>query len=208
MGKRQHKKRRKQSPAELAGDYEIYRIGVLDGIRAIAIFLVAWYHIWQQSWLQPLTEHVNLDWLVRNGSILVDMMILLSGFCLFLPYARDMVYGDKTDTVSGFYVKRVARIVPSYYLSVLIVLFAFAIPLSEYGGDTGYDERSDYASDIYEQFIWRCKLYDASKRRSVDGSGRNAAVSDFPTACVAVSQMSGGYISWNDGNRCGKCVVF
>ena len=138
MGKRQHKKRRKQSPAELAGDYEIYRIGVLDGIRAIAIFLVAWYHIWQQSWLQPLTEHVNLDWLVRNGSILVDMMILLSGFCLFLPYARDMVYGDKTDTVSGFYVKRVARIVPSYYLSLLIVLFAFAIPLSEYGGDTGF----------------------------------------------------------------------
>ena len=65
-------------------------IGVLDGIRAIAIFLVAWYHIWQQSWLQPLTEHVNLDGLVRNGSILVDMMILLSGFCLFLPYARDL----------------------------------------------------------------------------------------------------------------------
>ena len=49
-----------------------------------------------------------------------------------------MVYGDKTDTVPGFYVKRVARIVPSYYLSVLIVLFAFAIPLSEYGGDTGF----------------------------------------------------------------------
>lgn len=35
-------------------------------------------------------------------------------------------------------------------------------------------------------------MYDASKRRSVDGSGRNAAVSDFPTACVAVSQMSVG----------------
>lgn len=38
MGKRQHKKRRKQSPAELAGDYEIYHIGVLDGIRAICNF--------------------------------------------------------------------------------------------------------------------------------------------------------------------------
>lgn len=25
-----------------------------------------------------------------------------------------------------------------------------------------YDERFDYASDIYEQFIWRCNLYDAS----------------------------------------------
>ena len=201
MGKRQHKKRRKQSPAELAGDYEIYHIGVLDGIRAIAIFLVAWYHIWQQSWLQPLTEHVNLDWLVRNGSILVDMMILLSGFCLFLPYARDMVYGDKTDTVPGFYVKRVARIVNR------IVRFCYST-LGVRRRYRFYDERFDYASDIYEQFIWRCKLYDASKRCSVDGSGRNAVVSDFSTACVAVSQMSGGYISWNDGNRCGKCVVF
>ena len=96
MGKRQHKKRRKQSPAELAGDYEIYRIGVLDGIRAIAIFLVAWYHIWQQSWLQPLTEHVNLDWLVRNGSILVDMMILLSGFCLRrLPGVQTVPYSHE-----------------------------------------------------------------------------------------------------------------
>ena len=208
MGKRQHKKRRKQSPAELAGDYEIYHIGVLDGIRVIAIFLVAWYHIWQQSWLQPLTEHVNLDWLVRNGSILVDMMILLSGFCLFLPYARDMVYGDKTDTVPGFYVKRVARIVPSYYLSVYCSLLLFHSTLGVRRRYRFYDERFDYASDIYEQFIWRCNLYDASERRSVDGSGRNAAVSDFSTACVAVSQMSGGYISWNDGNRCGKCMVF
>ena len=199
MGKRQHKKRRKQSPAELAGDYEIYRIGVLDGIRAIAIFLVAWYHIWQQSWLQPLTEHVNLDWLVRNGSILVDMMILLSGHGVW----RQNGYGFRLlRKKSGAYCSIVLSVAVNR-----IVCFCYST-LGVRRRYRFYDERSDYASDIYEQFIWRCKLYDASKRCSVDGSGRNAAVSDFPTACVAVSQMSGGYISWNDGNRCGKCVVF
>ncbi len=136
MGKRQRKKSVKQSPAELAGDYEIYHIRVLDGIRAAAILIIAWYHFWQQSWMAPVAGDLNLDWLVRNGSILVDMMILLSGFCLFLPYARDMVYEDNTDRPTAFYIKRIARIAPSYYLSVLLVLFCFALPLGEYGGDT------------------------------------------------------------------------
>ena len=29
------------------------RIGVLDGIRAIAIGMVVWFHFWQQTWLTP-----------------------------------------------------------------------------------------------------------------------------------------------------------
>lgn len=139
MGKRQKRKKAKvvkQSPAELAGDYEVVHIRVLDGIRAVAILIIAWYHFWQQSWLAPVMGECSLDWLVRNGSILVDLMILLSGFCLFLPYARDMVYGDRTDTPREFYIKRVARIAPSYYLSILIVLVCFALPLGEYGEDT------------------------------------------------------------------------
>ena len=113
-------------------DYDVYHVGVLDGIRAIAILIIVWYHIWQQSWLEPAIGPINLDWLVRNGSILVDMMILLSGFCLFLPYAREMVLGEKTGHCREFYIKRVARIVPSYYVSLLIVLLFFALPQGEY----------------------------------------------------------------------------
>ncbi len=86
---------KKTKKVPMVSEYEITHIGVLDGIRVLAIGLVAWYHFWQQSWLMPITENVNLDWLVRNGAILVDMMIVLSGFCLFLPYAREMVYGVK-----------------------------------------------------------------------------------------------------------------
>ena len=124
------------SPTTISNDYEIDHIGVLDGIRAIAILVVVWFHFWQQSWIIPHVGEINLDWLPRNGCILVDLMIFLSGFCLFLPYARNMVYGEKTQRISEFYIKRVARIAPSYYLSVLVALFVFAIPLREYAGNT------------------------------------------------------------------------
>ncbi len=116
----------------LQTDYQTDHIDVLDGVRAIAILIVVWFHFWQQSWLMPIVGDINIDWIPRNGALLVDMMILLSGFCLFLPYARSMVYGTPTPTAKTFYIKRGARILPSYYFSVLLILFLFALPLKEY----------------------------------------------------------------------------
>ncbi|MBP5730451.1 MAG: hypothetical protein J6X19_04515, partial [Clostridia bacterium] len=116
-------------------------VGVLDGIRFLAILTVAHFHIWQQSWwtwnfpapkwLKALgIEIISFEWLQRYGSFFVDMMILLTGFCLFLPYARYMIEGgdrrpglpDRYE-VRNFYIKRIARIVPSYYFCTLIYLF-------------------------------------------------------------------------------------
>lgn len=103
------------------------RIGVLDGIRAIAIGMVVWFHFWQQTWLTPYlripTEYtkyigiteINLAGWVRYGFIFVDMMILLSAFCNFYPYARSIVLGEDWPDTKTFYRKRAARILPSYY---------------------------------------------------------------------------------------------
>ena len=107
-------------------DYEIKHIKVLDGIRAISILIIVWFHFWQQTWLIPRIGIIDLDFLPRYGFLLVDMMILLSSFCLFLPYARSMVYNEKTPDTKTFYKKRIARIFPSYYLS-LIITFLFLI---------------------------------------------------------------------------------
>ena len=75
-------------------------IGILDGIRAYSILIVAGFHLWQQSWLQNLfpsnllqfmgVRNFSLNWVPRTGYMFVDVMLLLSGFCLFLPYARQM----------------------------------------------------------------------------------------------------------------------
>ncbi len=124
-------------------------VGALDGIRALAIITVAHFHLWQQSWLTINFQtpalakfgipNISLDWLQRYGSFFVDMMILLTGFCLFLPYARYMVEGGEKRPglpdryeVRNFYIKRIARIVPSYYFCTFVYLFVLIIPGKHY----------------------------------------------------------------------------
>ncbi|MBO5501110.1 MAG: acyltransferase, partial [Clostridia bacterium] len=107
-------------------------IGVLHGFRALMVLLVANFHIWQQGWLWqtfrigPFT--LELDFLTRSSYIFVDGMILLSGFLLFLPYARSMEEPYPLPKVGDFYLTRLARIVPSYVASVLLLLVFVAIP--------------------------------------------------------------------------------
>ena len=73
------------------------RIPELDGLRVLMIFIVSWYHIWQQSWLRPVVGSYSLDYLVRSGYIWVDGTVLLSSFLLFLPYARAMRDRDSAE---------------------------------------------------------------------------------------------------------------
>ena len=111
---------------------EKWDIGVLHGFRAIMVLLVANFHFWQQGWLWqtfrigPIT--LELDFLTRSSYVFVDGMILLSGFLLFLPYARAMEEPYPLPKVGDFYLTRLARIVPSYVASVLLMLFLVAIP--------------------------------------------------------------------------------
>ena len=111
------------------------RIPELDGWRVLLVFLVSWYHIWQQSWLTPYVGHVSLDFLVRSGYMPVDGTILLSGFLLFLPWAKAMRSGGPLPSARAFYQRRVARIVPSYVSFTLLMLFVVAIPQGSYGSD-------------------------------------------------------------------------
>lgn len=111
-------------------------IGVLHGFRALMVLFVANYHIWQQSWLaQKVTlfgRTVGFDFFTRSSYVFVDGMILLSGFLLFLPYARQMRSGTPVDSVKTFYRKRFVRIVPSYLAAVLGMLLLVALPQGLY----------------------------------------------------------------------------
>ena len=107
-------------------------VPVADGLRAIFIFIVAWYHIWQQSWLSPNltigTFTLDIYPLIRTGYMWVDGMLLLSGFLTFLPYARAMLGKKPLPDAATFYKKRAARILPAYLFCVLLLLFCDALP--------------------------------------------------------------------------------
>lgn len=108
------------------------RIPELDGLRVLMIFIVSWYHIWQQSWLRPYIGSYSLDYLVRSGYVWVDGTVLLSCFLLFLPWARAMADGTPTPDTMDFYYRRFRRIVPGYYFITLAVFFAIALPWGLY----------------------------------------------------------------------------
>ena len=111
------------------------RIAALDGIRAISICLVVWFHFWQQSWLTPPWP---IEPFVRYGAVFVDMLILLSAFLNFMPFAKAIREGTAMPGAREFYRKRLIRIVPSYVLCVL-VLFLMAVMEGAYeGGDFGH----------------------------------------------------------------------
>lgn len=116
-------------------------VGVLDGVRAIAILLIVNYHFWQQSWLWNLWDgallrkfgiyDISANYLASTGYVFVDLMLLLTGFCLFLPYARAMYENTKLPDARRFYVRRVARIAPSYYFCIAVFAIFF-VKLSDY----------------------------------------------------------------------------
>lgn len=84
-------------PTPEAKPAERLEIGVLYGFRALMVLFVVNYHIWQQSWLPQyarlLGTVVDFDFFTRSGYLFVDGMMLLSGFLLYLPYARRKVEG-------------------------------------------------------------------------------------------------------------------
>ena len=106
------------------GKNDPLRADAADLLRVGCTIAVAAYHIWQQSWLNPAFSlfglRVNLRNQVATGYLGVDLLLMLSGFLLYLPYAA-----GHTPDVRGFYRKRAARILPSYWFCLLIML-AFA----------------------------------------------------------------------------------
>ena len=111
-------------------------IGVLYGFRALMVLFVMNYHLWQQSWIpQSVTvfgRYISFDFWTRSSYVFVDGMILLSGFLLFLPYARQKHEGTPVATVRRFYFNRAVRILPSYLFAVLAALVFIAIPQKLY----------------------------------------------------------------------------
>ena len=99
---------------------ELHRPVAADAFRVLAIGMVGWFHIWQQSW-QGAGE---FTYLANTGAAWVDGMVMLSAFCLFLPYANRWAEKQQFPALRAmdFYRKRVVRILPPYYFCLLVAL--------------------------------------------------------------------------------------
>ena len=107
------------------------RLGVLDGLRGIAILLVVWFHIWQISWLPAPARW--LQFIPETGFIGVHIFFFISGFVIFYPYVRAKLEGKPFPTWGHFAYRRAIKIVPSYALSIAL-MFAIGYQHAEQSG--------------------------------------------------------------------------
>jgi peptidoglycan/LPS O-acetylase OafA/YrhL len=116
-------------------------VSALDGVRGLAILLVAAYHfVWQASLLAPGESWVYR--VVTRGASLgidgVDLFFVLSGFLI-----TGILLDAKTSAhfLRNFYARRVLRIFPLYYafLVLLLVLLPMVRP-DAISGELAHDQ--------------------------------------------------------------------
>jgi len=97
-----------------------HRLAPLDGLRGIAILLVVWYHVWQITWLRAPLD--SLEFLPETGFAGVDLFFFLSGFVIAYPFVKAAAAGAPQPGWGHFAYRRFIKIVPSYVLSIAILI--------------------------------------------------------------------------------------
>src|SRR5579884_2189685 len=99
-------------------------IAVLDGVRAIAIILVIVYHVNRMTGdrLWDKFTYPFASVLSTFGSAGVILFFVLSGFLLFMPFAKALLFESNWPSARLFYVRRMLRILPGYYLSLFVII--------------------------------------------------------------------------------------
>lgn len=124
------------------------RLDSIDALRGMAALMVAGYHIWGHYGVYPFpslgvvpfTPDAGLfAYLVsplRWGYLGVSLFLVLSGFCIHLPFARKKQNGARYEfNARAFYLRRMWRLYPAYAVSVigtfLLLTLVYPTPSTE-----------------------------------------------------------------------------
>lgn len=94
----------------------------LDGLRAFAALSVFAVHFQQAVNLEYRLGPFDLDRWLTNGNTGVALFFVLSGFLLTMPFLVSDRGGGRPGEIPRYLAKRLARIVPAYYLCLFALL--------------------------------------------------------------------------------------
>lgn len=118
-------------------------IPALDGLRAIAVFLVMLLH-----------AHFQFG---NGGSLGVDIFFALSGF-LITTLLLEEYYNNGRISLIGFYLRRTFRLFPALYLMLLIILLYSIFFAQSFTDDVIINEIFTSAIYMYNiSYLWECK---------------------------------------------------
>src|SRR5690349_20215062 len=99
----------------------------LDGVRVFATIAVITFHInslvANNLWDKP-SNPLSSAFETFGGSG-VTLFFVLSGFLLFMPYANALLFQEHWPSTRRFYLRRVLRILPGYYVALALMILLF-----------------------------------------------------------------------------------
>jgi peptidoglycan/LPS O-acetylase OafA/YrhL len=109
------------------------KLEVINGLRGAAIVAVIWHHLFglyfkPGSALALAPEVTRPLFFLSYGWIGVQLFFVLSGFVLYLPFARGKATMASGADRRNYYRRRAARLLPLYYLVALLCLVLNQVP--------------------------------------------------------------------------------
>jgi peptidoglycan/LPS O-acetylase OafA/YrhL len=123
------------------------RLGVLDGLRGLAILLVIWYHLWLVSGYVIVSG--PLQAVAENGFLGVDLFFFVSGFCICYPYARARQERSPRPPLREFVRRRAWKILPSYLLALVVFAIVYHARFAGF-----LDEALNFAAHVAFVHVW------------------------------------------------------
>jgi peptidoglycan/LPS O-acetylase OafA/YrhL len=97
------------------------RAAGLDGLRGLAALSVVCFHVWLYRFPDPthVERHGVLDYVLSDFRHGLLLFFVLSGYLLYRGFARAALRRDGFVDVRLYVRRRVARVVPAYYVAML-----------------------------------------------------------------------------------------
>ncbi|MBL0141054.1 MAG: acyltransferase [Betaproteobacteria bacterium] len=122
------------APAESVRS-EVGQIPAVEGLRGVAVLWVMVFHyvvlrdgMPGDAFVAAMKSWPPLEAFAFNGYLGVDLFFVITGFLLTLPWFRHARAGLPAPAWRTFYFRRARRIVPAYYVQ-LVILFFVVLPL-------------------------------------------------------------------------------
>jgi peptidoglycan/LPS O-acetylase OafA/YrhL len=124
-------------------------IRAIDGLRALAAGSVLAFHASLLSGLDLHAGGISLNFVweyLRTG---VHLFFVISGFLLFMPFARAILAGRPLPSTRNFLRRRALRILPAYWVCVLVLVIA---GFSQYLSLTGLFDVLAHLALVHDYF--------------------------------------------------------
>jgi peptidoglycan/LPS O-acetylase OafA/YrhL len=111
---------------------EVRFFGSLDGLRALSIIGVIWFHSWWSTPFYPTLEALPV---LRQGEWGVHIFFVISGFLITTLLLREQKRSG-TISIRDFYIRRSLRIWPLYY--AVVAIYAVIMLTFQRGSDRSH----------------------------------------------------------------------